>query len=121
MSISFNISIEGVEPAEMVLLEDALEFGKYQLRLFADIDGIESGYAQPLYDVYMIPTGNGTYIDAFGITLFMDNICPNQVIEYNPWVLLPTFDESMPGNDARDRIYSWDGPFTMEIVPEQFP
>lgn len=121
MSMSFNISLEGVEPAEMVLAEDPLEFGRYQLRLFADIDGIESGYAQPLYDVYMTPTGNGTYIDAFGMTLFMDNICPNQVIEYNPWVLLPTFDESMPGNDARDRIYSWDGPFTMEIVPEQFP
>jgi hypothetical protein len=50
----------------------------------------------------------------------MDNICPYQVIEYDPWVLLPTFDESMPGNDARDRIYSWDGPFTIEIIPVQF-
>ncbi len=120
MSMIFNISLDGVEPEEMVLLGDALEFGKYQLRLFADIDDVESGYAQPLFDAVMLPAGNGTYFSIGPMTLFMDNICPNQIIEYNPWVLLPAYDESMPGNDNRDRIYSWDGPFTIEIIPEQY-
>ena len=117
--LTYNITVEGLEPQEMVLLDDPLEFAKYQLRLFADVDNIESGYAVVLIDQTMVPVGNGVYADLFGINLFMDDICPDQIIEYNPWVLLPTFDENMPGNDSRDRIYSWDGPFVIEIVPVQ--
>jgi len=121
MSISFNISVDGLEPRDLELIEDPLDFGKYQLRLFADLDKIESGFAAPLIDQNMIPTGNGSYIDANGMVLFMDDICPNQTIEYNPWILLPAFDPNMPGNDARDRVYSWDGPFVIEIIPTVIP
>ena len=121
MAFVYDITLDGLEPADLALYQDPLDFGKYQLRLFADIDGMESGYADPLADYNMIDAGNGSYMHFPQVTLFGDNICPNDVIEYNPWVLLPTFDETMPGNDARDRIYSWDGPFTIEIVPEQVP
>jgi len=121
MSMNFGITIEGIEPEDLVQIQDPLEFGKYQLRLFADVDDVESGYAWPLIDAYLVSAGNGIYTDAFGFTLYMDNICPHQIIEYNPWALLPTFDENMPGNDARDRINSWGGPFTIEIVPVQLP
>lgn len=117
MSITYDASVEGLEADELTFIQDPLEFGKYQLRLFADVDQVESGYAEPLWDFNMIDVGNGVYQHNPWVTLFMDNICPWQVIEYNPWVLLPAFDEAMPGNDARDRIYSWDGPFTIEIVP----
>jgi hypothetical protein len=81
ISIIYNITVEGLEPQEMVLLGDPLEFAKYQLRLFADVDNIESGYAVVLIDQTMIPVGNGVYADLFGINLFMDDICPNQIIE----------------------------------------
>jgi hypothetical protein len=43
-------------------------------------------------------------------------VCPGDTIDYEPWVLLPAFDLSMDGNDARDRMYSWEGPFTIEIT-----
>ena len=118
---NYDITLDGLEPADLTLYQGPFDFGKYQLRLFADIDGMESGYADPLADYSMISVGNGSYMHSPQVTLFGDNICPNDVIEYNPWVLLPTFDEGMPGNDARDRIYSWDGPFTIEIEPVQIP
>jgi hypothetical protein len=121
MSFIYNATVEGVTAEEMVLLEDPFQFGAYQLRLFADIDDVESGYAQPVWDGYFGMTSEGTWSDLFGITLFGNDICPYDVIEYNPWVLLPAFDEAMPGNDARDRMYSWEGPFTLEIDPILFP
>ena len=121
MNIVYNISLDGLEPQDVTFLQDPFDFGKYQLRLFADVDDIESGYALPLTDLNMIDSGNGSYVHFPQVTLFMDNVCPYQVIEYNPWVLLPAFDETMPGNDARDRIYSWDAPFTFEIVPTFIP
>ena len=33
---------------------------------------------------------------------------------------LPAFDPARPGNDNRDRIYSWDGPFQVEVIPDVF-
>jgi hypothetical protein len=38
-----------------------------------------------------------------------------------PSVDTPTFDETLPSNDGRDRIYSSDGPFTIEIGPVLLP
>ena len=119
MSLNYDITLEGVEAEDLVLLPDPLEFGMYQLRLFADVDGVESGYAMALLDSNMVPAGNGAY--TAGVMLWADDICPWQVFEYNPWVLLPTFDESMSANGQRDRIYSWDGPFTIQIIPTPLP
>ncbi len=121
LSFTYDIQVDGLEAEDLVLLQDPAEFGMYQLRLFADIDGVGSGYATPLWDQNMAAAGGGSYVNALPITLFGDDICPWDVIEYDPWVLLPTFDPAMAGNDARDRIYSWDGPFTIEIVPVVLP
>lgn len=69
----------------------------------------------------MIPTGNGTYVDSTGIMMLIHNICPFDSVEYRPWVLLPAFDEAMPEKPGRDRMYSWDGPWTVEVIPTQLP
>ena len=121
LSTTFSFVLEGTRPEEMALIQDPFDFGKYQLRLFADVDGVESGYAQPLYDLNTIYSGNGVWSDLLPITLAIPDACPYDVVEYQPWVLLPTFDEAMPGNDGRDRIYSWDGPFTIEVDPILLP
>ncbi len=121
MSMTFDFTVEGLEADDMTFLTSPTEFARHQLRLFADVDEMESGYATPVSDLTMISVGNGEYENFPVPPLYVDNVCPNQIIEYNPWVLLPAFDEDRPGNDARDRIYSWDGPFTIEIVPTQFP
>ena len=45
----------------------------------------------------------------------MENVCPNQMIEYRPKVLLPAFDPLMAGNDARDWFYSIEDPYMVTI------
>lgn len=121
LSTQFNFTIEGVRPEEIAFLTDPLEFAKYQLRLFADVDDVESGYAQPLTELNTIPVGDGVYTDLLPITLAIDGACPYDIVEYRPWVLLPTFDEAMPGNDGRDRMYAWDALFTIEVDPVLLP
>jgi len=120
MGISYGITLAGLEPETLVPIVDPLEFGLYQLRLFADVDDVESGYAWPLTDQAMTGVGNGQYTLPF-VSLFMDDICPYQSLEYNPWVLLPAFDVNQGGNGQRDRIYSWDGPFMVTIDPTVLP
>lgn len=121
LSVNYSISVEGLEADDMTFIQDPLEFAKYQLRLFADVDNLESGFALPLTDLNMVETGDGIYTDSMGIMMAIDNICPFETVTYRPWVLLPAFDEAMPGNDGRDRMYSWDDPFTVEVIPTQLP
>jgi hypothetical protein len=121
LSVSFSFTVEGVEPHEMTMFTDPQEFAWYQLRMFADQDGVESGYALPLTDTTTTPLGNGVWSDTLPFTLGMNDVCPYQSITYDPWVLLPAYDEDLPGNDGRDRMYSWDGPFTIFIDPAVLP
>ena len=114
----YQATVDGLLTDDLVLRQDPNDFAVEQLRLFADADGEESGYALPLFTDNMTGLGDGAYSVLGGVTLFVDYACPGQVIEYEPWILLPAYDLTTGGIDSRDRMYSWEGPFSVEIVPQ---
>lgn len=125
MSMTYDATVAGLEARDLLFRDDVFEFATEQLRLFADKDDTLAEYALPLTDMNMTDLGGGAYavtdLSGFGaVTLYVDDVCPYDIFEYNPWVLLPVFDPAMPGNDGRDRIYSWDGPFQYEVIPDTF-
>lgn len=86
-------------------------------------DGVESGYALPLTDMSTTPLGNGVWSDTLPFTLGMNDVCPYQSVTYDPWILLPAYDENLPGNDGRDRMYSRVGtppPSLAQYLPTTF-
>lgn len=43
----------------------------------------------------------------------MDGVCPGDVVEYLPKLMLPAYDPAAPGNDNRDFTYPLDGPYDL--------
>jgi hypothetical protein len=119
LSVMYDAVVEGLEPEDLVLRQDPYEFATENLRLFADVDGADSGYAEVLFTERMSDLGDGAYAFDPAVTLYANGICPGDMFEYTPWVLLPAFDPAMPENDARDRLYSWDPPWI--VTPSQGP
>jgi hypothetical protein len=117
LSMTFPATVDGLLQADLVLRQDPTKFALEQFRLFADADGTESGYALPLFTDNVVGQGDGSYSVLGSATLYVDDVCPGDTVEYEPWVLLPAYDPNMGGIDARDRMYSWDGPFEVQLAP----
>jgi hypothetical protein len=110
--VVYDILVEGVVPEDMVVRQDPGEFALEQLRLFADADGEGSGFAWPIWDLSASSTGDGQW-ESSGVPLAVAGVCPGDVVEYQPKVMLPAYDLSMGG--VRDFMYSINGPYPLEF------
>ncbi len=112
--ILFEVTMEGVTTDDLVLRQDPTDFALEQYRLWGDVDDVEQPYALPIWSGTTTSLGDGAY-EVTMPQLFMDGVCPGQMIDYRPKVLLPAFDPIMSGNDARDWLYSLQAPYMLTI------
>lgn len=113
--VSYGVVAKGFEAEDLVLHQDPVEFALKTPRLFADADGVETGFAFPVTDQLATPLGDGAWQQS--IALGLEGVCPGQIVSYDPKLMLPAFDPDQPGNEARDFLYDWDGPFDVVVGP----
>lgn len=112
--VGFDVILEGFVPEDMALRTDPFEFAIQQLRVFADVDDEDSGYALPIIsndNTQLVDLGDGTWQSP--VTLYVPNVCPNDVVSYLPKLMLPAYDPNAGG--LRDFSYPVNGPWDLSF------
>jgi len=119
VAVLYDVIVDGVVSEDLVLRQDPLDFALEQLRLFADADDVESGYANPIFESpFVTNLADGKWLVS-PIQLYVNDVCPGDVVSYLPKLLLPAFDRAAGGIDNRDFSYPLDGPhdLTFDTLP----
>jgi len=117
--VGYDVTLEGFVPEDMALRTDPFEFVAEQLRVFADADGEDTGYALPIVsdnNPQLMNLGDGKWQSA--ATLYVPNVCPGDVVSYLPKLMLPAYDPTAPG--LRDFSYPVDGPWDLTFDTPPF-